>query len=386
MNICLKLRERLLKGWKVTDMINFCTLYPKGREVELYKDSGQIPYTLDKREDVCAKLVCCRASLKEAEKGGFSEKQFKQISMLLNNETVTGLIYIFKYGRQVDWFNFYHGGRHAYYWSKLYKFLNPKGKVYLKLDLNYDGCRLLSENKKELEIFEKAAKAADIVSVESEQIRKLCREFTDVDMAVICNGYVDNTDTEAAGTLERENCFITVGRLGTYEKATDLLLEAFAESAAEHDWKLKLVGSIEPAFMQQKEAFYEKYPRLKERVIFTGPISDKKKLYEMYSSARVFVLPSRYEGFPLVGPEALHCGCRMILSDAVPPVKELTNNKEYGVVVKTNDVSSLKEAFVQESKRAYSGEEVRNIIQYAEKTLSWDRICAHLYELMAEKM
>lgn len=367
-------------------MMNFCTLYPKGKAADFYKDAGQIAYTLDKREDVCAKLVCCKASLEEAESCSFSEKQYKQIPMLLNNETFTGLIYILRYGRKVDWFNFYHGGRHTYYWSKLYKFLNPKGKVYLKLDLNYDGCRILSENRKELKIFEKAAKTADIVSVESEQIRNLCRQFTEIDISVICNGYVNNINTKVTDQLKRENCFITVGRLGTYEKATDLLLEAFAKSAPEHDWKLKLVGSIEPTFIQQKEAFYERYPQLKERVTFTGPILDKKKLYETYSTARVFVLPSRYEGFPLVGPEALHCGCRMILSDAVPPVKELTNDKKYGVVVKTNNVNSLKEAFLQESKRLYSDEEVYKIIQYADKTLSWDNICAHLYELMIEKM
>lgn len=365
----------------------FVVLFPNCPNIGLIKDVGQIPYVLGKNhEDINTRLASCKIEI-----GGVNHEQVEgmeivRIPLILKNEIITGLFYILKNAKKVDWFNFYHGGRRVYYWAKLYKFLNPKGKVYLKLDLNYDGCRKLSESRKELKIFEKAAKAADIVSVESEQIRKLCKEFTDVDMAVICNGYVDNTGTEAADQLERENCFITVGRLGTYEKATDLLLEAFAESAAEHDWKLKLVGSIEPAFMQQKEAFYEKYPQLKERVIFTGPISDKKKLYETYSAARVFVLPSRYEGFPLVGPEALHCGCRMILSDAVPPVKELTNNKEYGVVVKANDVSSLKEAFVQESKRAYSDAEVHNIMQYAEKTLSWDKICAHLYELMLEKM
>lgn len=374
------------KDWKVNDMINFCTLYPKGRAVELYKDAGQIPYTLDKREDVCAKLVCSRASLEEAKNGGFSEGQYKQIHMLLENETLTGLMYILRYAKKVDWFNFYHGGRHVYYWSKLYKLLNPKGRVYLKLDLNYDGCRRLAEDSKELEIFKKAAGAADIVSVESEQIREMCQKITDIEIDVICNGYVDCTGMEISDGADRENCFITVGRLGTYEKATDLLLEAFAQSAAEHDWKLKLVGTVEPSFEKEKEAFYRKYPQLKERVIFTGAISDKKKLYETYSEARVFVLPSRYEGFPLVGPEALHCGCRMILSDAVPPVKELTNNGEYGVVVKKDDVASLKEALIRESRRAYSVSEICGITRYAEEKLSWERICAHLYGLMCGKM
>lgn len=366
---------------------NFVVLFPNCPNIGLIKDVGQIPYVLGKNyDDINTCLASCKIEVGGANYNQVEGMEIVQIPVILKSEIISGLFYILKNARKVDWFNFYHGGRHVYYWSKFYKFLNPKGKVYLKLDLNYDGCRKLSERPKELKIFEKAAKAVDIVSVESQQIRELCKKFTDIDIKVICNGYVDHTGIEATGESERENCFITVGRLGTYEKATDLLLEAFAESATQHDWNLKLVGSIESAFIQQKEAFFQKYPQLKERVIFTGPISDKKKLYEAYASARVFVLPSRYEGFPLVGPEALHCGCRMILSDAVPPIKELTNNKEYGVVVKANDVNSLKEAFVQESRRTYSQAEVCDIIQYAEKTLSWDKICAHLYEFMLEKM
>ncbi len=35
-----------------------------------------------------------------------------------------------------------------------------------------------------------------------------------------------------------------------------------------------------------------------------------------------------------MGPEALHNGCRMILSDTIPPIEELTGNLAYGEVVK----------------------------------------------------
>lgn len=365
----------------------FVVLFPNCPNIGLVKDVGQIPYVLGKNyDDINTRLASCKIEIGGADYNRVEGMEIVQIPVILKNEIITGLVYILKNAGKVDWFNFYHGGRRVYYWAKLYKFLNRKGKVYLKLDLNYDGCRKLSESKKELKIFEKTAKIVDIVSVESEQIRELCKRFTDIDIEVICNGYVDNTGTEVSNESEREKCFITVGRLGTYEKATDLLLEAFAQSAAEHDWKLKLVGTVEPSFEKEKEAFYQKYPQLKERVIFTGAISDKKKLYEAYSGARVFVLPSRYEGFPLVGPEALHCGCRMILSDAVPPVRELTNNGEYGSVVKKDDVASLKETLIQESRRAYSVSEVRGIIRYAEEKLSWDRICAHLYELMCGRM
>lgn len=362
--------------------LNFCTLYPRGSAVEFYKDVGQIPYTLGKRDDVKSKLVCCYATPKEVEERGLSDLQYEQISMVLGNQTITGLLYILKHARHVDWFNFYHGGRHTYYWSKLYKLLNPKGKVYLKLDLSYDGCRKYSSNAKELKIFEKSAGIADIVSVESEKIEELAEKFTTKNLTVVPNGYIGVEKKSVDEKPERKKEFITVGRLGTYEKATDILLEAFAQSSTEHDWSLKLVGSMEPSFISQKEEFFQKYPELADRVVFTGPIYDREALYTEYQTARVFVLPSRYEASPLVGPEALCNGCRMILSDTIPPIKELTNNMRFGSVVKADNVKSLRDVLIEETKRVYSDSEASEISDYALETLSWECICDRLYKLM----
>lgn len=365
--------------------VNFCTLYPRGSAVEFYKDVGQIPYTLGKKDEVQSKLVCCYATPEEVKERGLADLRYEQISMVLGNQTITGLLYILKHARHVDWFNFYHGGRHTYYWCKLYKFLNPKGKVYLKLDLSYDGCRKYSSNAKEMRIFEKSAGIADIVSVESEKIKGLAEEFTTKNLTIVPNGYIGVASNEKNEQPERKKQFITVGRLGTYEKATDILLEAFAQSSKEHDWSLKLVGSIEPSFLPQKEEFFKKYPELHDRVEFTGPIYEREALYKEYQTARVFVLPSRYEASPLVGPEALCNGCRMILSDTIPPIKELTNDMRFGSVVKADDVESLKNGLIEETRRGYSEQEGAEIALYASETLSWDCICSRLYELMLTK-
>lgn len=365
--------------------IRFVTLYPRGSAVELYKDVGQIPYTLGLREDVESKLICCYATPEEVKQKGPKGLHYGQISMLFHNQTLTGLVYILGNARKVDWFNFYHGGRHTYYWSKLYKLLNPEGKVYLKLDLSYLGCKKYSGDKKELKIFEKSIGIADIVSVESEKIKELTQQFTKQNLEVFENGYIEVPHTHSDTMPKREKCFITVGRLGTYEKATDILLEAFARSAAMHDWTLKLVGSVAPEFAGQKEAFFDKYPDLTKRVIFTGPIYDREKLYEEYASARVFVLPSRYEASPLVGPEALRCGLRMILSDSIPPIKELTNDLKFGTVIKADDVEALKDALVKETRRPYSDTEAEEIAQYARRKLSWTSICDRLYQLLINK-
>ena len=121
---------------------------------------------------------------------------------------------------------------------------------------------------------------------------------------------------------------------------------------------------------------------MKDRVFFEGPIYEKKKLYELYNTARVFILPSRWEGFPLVGPEAAHCGCRMILTDIIPPIKELTDNQRYGISIKTNDVEAIKKAIIEETHRVVDENEPTMISEYAEKELSWDGICRKLVEFM----
>jgi glycosyltransferase involved in cell wall biosynthesis len=60
---------------------------------------------------------------------------------------------------------------------------------------------------------------------------------------------------------------------------------------------------------------------LKEKVIYHGPLSHDD-LGALLRKAHVFVLPSFYEGLPLVLMEALACGCRLITT-ALPGVKEL---------------------------------------------------------------
>lgn len=367
--------------------INFVTFYPRCHNPGLMKDVGQIPNTLGKNYDeVDAKLVSCIVEMRDKNIQYLTGMKVEKIPFILRSNQLTGLLYIIKNAKKVDWFNFYHGGRKVYYWTKLYKFLNPKGKVYLKMDLSYEGCKKYSSSRKEHKIFEKTAEAVDIISVESEVIKNAIKGFSSRDIALVYNGYFDSGNMKIRNTSEREKAFITVGRLGTHQKASDLLLEAFAITAPEHDWKLKLVGPVDKAFMKYIDDFFARHSELRERVDFAGMVSDKDRLYQFYNASRVFVLPSRWEGFPLVGPEALHCGCRMILTDIIPPIKELTNNGEFGISVKTNDINALADALLRETNRVVEDEEPQRISEYAARNLSWDGICSNLYSRMVDKM
>lgn len=365
------------------ETLRFVTLYPKCHNPGLMKDVGQIPNTLGNNyANINTKLVSCIVDFDDDNIQHLTGMKIENIPYLLNNDTITGLVYILKNAKRVDWFNFYHGGRKVYYWTKLYKLLNPKGKVYLKMDLGYEGCEKYGNCKKETVIFEKTANIVDIISVESDVIRNKIKEFSNADVKLISNGYFDNGNIAINSTSCRAKEFITVGRLGTAPKATELLLEAFALSANKHNWNLKLVGPVEETFKPYKQKFFNSHPDMRARVFFMGPVFDKNKLYSLYNSARVFVLPSRWEGFPLVGPEAAHCGCRMILTDIIPPFKELTNNGKYGISIKTNDIDAIYNALISEAYRDTPDEEPLNISIYAKNKLSWEEICNKLYEMM----
>lgn len=363
--------------------LSFATLYPECPNYGLVKDVGQIPYNLGKIKGVKVELASSKIDF-NAENIEFLEG-LSIASLPHINPYLSGVLYILKNSQNIDWLNLYHGGRRCYYWTKLYKYLNPNGKVYLKLDLSYKTCEMYKQVERERKIFEKVLSVVDIASVESEKIQQLVKGITDLPIEIVPNGYIDVAEEKIKKKIRKKQ-FITVGRLGTPPKATDILLEAFAQSATEHDWTLKLVGSIEENFKSVINDFYLKYSGLKDRVRFVGAIYDRTELYEEYRTSRVFVLPSRWEASPLVGPEALCNGCRMILSDMIPPIKELTNNMQFGTIVKTGSVESLKQALINETKMHYSDDVPEVISQYARENLMWKSICNELYKKMQDKI
>lgn len=369
-------------GKQVMGKIRFVTLYPECSEIQLVKDVGQIPRNLAKNEkEIEVVLAGCHIQNHTI----FNNFCLEKITSILGNVFLSGLLYVLWNARKVDWFNFYHGGRKVVYWTKLYKFLNPKGKVFLKLDLNFDGCNKILNNKRDRTIFNRVQKEVDLITVESTEVLHRIKPVCKKDVYILSNGYEECDELQQIREFdEKERAFITVARLGDYSKATDILLEAFAKSAPKHDWILKMVGPVEKEFDEYIERYFIRYPELKNRIEFVGAVTDRNKLYEMYNCSRVFVLPSRWEGFPISGVEALSCGCRVILSDGVPPIHELSNGGKYGRIVKKEDIDSLAEALLEETKREGARGETLEIAAYAEQRFSWKNICRILIKWMMQ--
>lgn len=360
--------------------IRFCTLYPPCSNIELLKDVGQIPYTLNKLYGCNCSVAGYNIRMNEMNNNSLKGLSINSIKKIINKD-LTGLIYILKNARKIDWLNLYHGGRSVYFWSKLYHFLNPKGKIYLKLDMDFRLCDKFDDDKNERKIFKKVLENVDLVSAESLAIRNRVQKYTNKNIEIISNGF-----QKIGGPInvaqDREDCFLTVGRLGTEQKATEILIESFVKSSKYHNWKLRLVGNYDNEFKRYFDNLLKTIPELKERIILMGEINNREELYNLYCKSKVFVLPSKWESFGLVVSEALSCGCRVIVSNQVPPMKEFTNDGKYGQVVNAGDVESLFGAFIKEAEHTHNKKESYEISEYANKNFSWDQICKKLYSCM----
>lgn len=387
-NSCKKylfeLNETIKSSQVMLDLINrerkqtFCTLYLPCSNVELTKDVGQIPYTLGKEHGIDT-YVAGLNIVNDKNSDMFDFVKPIKIKKIFNDVT-SGVFFLIKNAERFDWLNVYHGGRKIYFLMCFYKYFNSKGRIYLKLDMDFRLCDKYDVSNKERKIFQKVVEKADLVTVESAAVKERIQKYSPKQIYVISNGFQQsNCDLDIE---HKVNEFLTVGRLGTEQKATEILLEAFLLSANKHDWNLRLVGSIEPAFEKYLDKFYCNHPEMKKRVIYEGSIADRKKLYYIYLKSKCFILPSRWESFGIAIAEALSCGNRLIISDNVPPVKEFTNNFEYGVVVSVEDIHGLSNAILQETMRSYKESDVLDMMDYANRNFSWSGICNKLYSYM----
>ena len=125
---------------------------------------------------------------------------------------------------------------------------------------------------------------------------------------------------------------VFAGQVGL-RKGLRTLLDALT-LAARADWRADFFGAVLGEARTDLEAY-----RGATSLKFHGAVS-QAKLADAFRAGSVLVLPSLEEGFGLVVPQALNCGCPAIVSDCTGG-KDLVSHRENGSVFKTNDVEAL---------------------------------------------
>lgn len=160
-------------------------------------------------------------------------------------------------------------------------------------------------------------------------------------------------DIEEFPNMGKENWVIGVGRL-SYEKGFDRLIEAFSQIENHKDWTLVLVGDGPERTRLERQA---EALGIKERVVFLGKRNDVDRLL---AQSKVFVIPSRCEGFPNALCEAMASPLPCISFDSIA-ASDLIEDRVNGVVLPDGDI----EALAKEIGMLMGNERLRN--QYAEK-------------------
>lgn len=372
--------------------IKYYLIFPALKNVHLVKDVGMIPFVLYKYYGYESYIVnynnddypYLNNEVKGLEMYFLRKHQFKCGTNPYKIKFDIMKFLIMK-SKTIDVLQLIHISKPSYLYALIYKLLNKKGVLYLKTDFDTDRNFLSSKYKTGMKgrikyIIHKFLLnyLFDIISVETKKdFAKLNTLIRSDKLLYLPSGpYIPRK--ENCDFTNKENYILTVSRLGTRQKATDVLLEAFGKIKDLKNWKLILIGTIEESFKQYIDEYFKRYPHLKERVIFTGNISDRKFLYEYYLKAKIFTLPSRWENFSIALIEAAYFGCYIVATD-VGVAREILEITNYGTLVEKDEIESLANAF-QELILNWNNYE-RNpveINEIIEENFSWVKICGEL--------
>lgn len=229
------------------------------------------------------------------------------------------------------------------------------------------------------------------MSIESKEIYNDIKDYKKVEgkFIYIPNGFDDNQlnylGLHKKPFNEKKDIILSVGRLGTSQKATEVLLEAIPKVKNLGNWKFILIGPIAVKFKGYIKNYFEKYPALKNNIIFTGNISDRKKLLEYYQKSKIFCLPSRFESFGIVLVEAGYFG-NYIVSSNIPTAREITNNGKLGKLFEIGDSDELAKILQNliEDERILE-QNYAKIQKYIEDNFLWKNIVLTLYKEIVKR-
>ena len=227
--------------------------------------------------------------------------------------------------------------------SYITKVKGPKHQIYLHGSVTrfFDGIRKYFKKS----FFRKLEKFDEVCTVSKEMGEELVKlapnlkerqktVYNPIDIEEIEKKSKDDSElTEWEKNLIKEKYICSVGRLDESQKDFTTLIKAFGELKKEE--KLVIVGDG-----PDKTKLEELVNNLKiDDVVFLGK---KSNPYIWMKNSKLFVLSSKYEGFPTVLVEALTLNVPSISSDCPTGPREILGNNKEGALFKNQDIDGLK--------------------------------------------
>lgn len=219
------------------------------------------------------------------------------------------------------------------------------------------------------------------VVVQTESVAEWARIITRAKQVRVVSNFVRTMPSPLLGNAREKTSLLAVGRLDS-EKGFDVLLQAFALSGlSQHEIQLTILGE------GPERKGLERLARelgVFHAVLMPGVVLDPER---WMGRASVYVLPSRYEGFPNALLEAMAMGCPVIAADCDSGPREIIQHGENGLLVPVGNIDALAAALQQlfndeALRQRLSTAAVKVRERYSKKAIvsQWERLIEEVIE------
>jgi glycosyltransferase involved in cell wall biosynthesis len=381
-------------------MKTFLTFFPLSENEHLAKDVGTIPNILAREYGYDSYLAVYNM-----------RQNFEHLNSIAKNLKIwyikcpkkpkfgrislQSILFFIKNARKIDVVNFYHLSRETKILSVIYKFFNRRGLVYIKVDTNIIA---FEQNKKPLAfknipyfilktLFKNVPNQISVEQQKSVDAYKANFPEWEDKIFHLPNGinlnFLKSIGFEHSKKTDKEKIIITVGRIGTFLKNNDMMLEAL-NGLDLKDWKFVFIGQIydETNIKPKIEQFYLDNPNLKDKVVFAGNIIDRVELYNYYKRAAFFCLTSISESWCIALSDTLYFGCE-IISTNVGCFDDITKN-DFGYEIK--NANELRDIFERIMNNQIDPLQNFDKIIERSKEFDWDYLCKKLHKMLQERI
>lgn len=394
------------------------TFFPECENVHLTKDVGMIPFILHREFQYDSYVVCYQNGdyprLEREVKGlkilflqkhAFSPRFLLIPGFILNNRLLKELHVIFDalvfftaHRKRFTVLQVFHLQFRSFFIALIFRLLNRNGIIYLKLDMNPDIVEDYRNTPKIYSIVDALKMMlitcipVHILSAETNTVSRFLsgehRFYKKIHNKVyyLPNGVDIKNDTFSRylnSIGEKENIILHVGRIGLYEKGSEIIIEAFSRISDQFPgWSLIFVGAIEPAFEDVLRHYQASNVTGPGKIRYTGLLPSYSDVFGYYQKAKVIAMPSRSESFGLALIEAGLCG-DIILGSKIPAIQEITCDGLYAFLCEVDDVSGFSESLCYIiTHQAEARGKSSGFREYIVNQYDWNKICAELNRII----
>ena len=280
--------------------------------------------------------------------------------------------------QEYDAIMLFHYGSTAWKLARLCKKYNPNVVVYIKLDMGIGGFNHFCNNglfQNFKNWFEKLKSTyVDVFTVETksyyEELKKISVFKNRIEYLPNGVSLID-IDVDSIDVLPKENSIVTIGRLGTPEKNSPLLLKAIEKlpESLVRQWKFLLIGPSTQEFIDEVHQFKVSHPNIADSII-----TDRNELYTYGRKAKIICMTSRSESTCISTLEAMYFGAYPIITNYSDFALDTTNMGTYGIIVENGNADELAQQLSNSMKND-------NLLTNCNESQSYARSTFNYYEL-----